>query len=136
MFKSILNDGGLRGGKAMMHPRGCALTQVLLLPVRTSLKHTVAGRKAAVRLSKVVTRGVTDWISGWKPNHTGVSETNFIGEQNRRSIKTIILSCITAFDGSPKQGPEAKRKKGTLSPLPSGTYYRAGSKIFLRFSPR
>ena len=120
MIKSIQNDGEFEGGKAMMHTRRCALTRVLLWPVRTPLKHTVAGRKAAVRLSKVVTRVVTDWISGWKPKHTGVSETNFIGEQNRRSIKTIILLRTITFGGGPKRGPGGGFKKGTLSPPTPG----------------
>ena len=116
MFKSILNDGGLRGGKAMMHPRGCALTRVLLWPVRTPLKQKVAGRKAALKQSKVVTRVVTEWISGWKPKHAGLSKAFFIGEQNRRSIKTIILLRTAAFDSGPKKGPGGGYDKGTLSP--------------------
>ena len=116
MYKSIRNVGVFEGGKATMHTRRYALTRVLLWPVRTPLKHTVADRKAAVRLSKVVTRVVTDWISGWKPKHTGVSETNFIGEQNRRSTKTIILLRSAAFDGGSKKGPGGGCKKGTLSP--------------------
>jgi len=116
MFKSIQNDGEFEGGKAIMHPCGCALTRVLLWPVHIPLKHTVASRKAVVRLSKVVTRVVTDWISSWKFKHTGVSETDFIGEQNRRSIKTVNLLCITIFDGGPKQGLGGGDNKGTLSP--------------------
>ena len=52
MPKSILNDGGFKGGKAVMHTRRCALTRVLLWPVRTS-QACAAGRKAAVRLSKL-----------------------------------------------------------------------------------
>ena len=46
MFKSILNDGGLRGGKAMMHTRRYALTRVLLWPVRTPLKHGITQHKS------------------------------------------------------------------------------------------
>ena len=116
MFKSIQNVGEFEGGKATMHMRRCALTRVLLWPVRTPLKHTVAGRKAAVRLGKVVTRVVTDCISGWKPKHTGVSETNFIGEQNRRSIKTVILLCTVAFDSGSKQWAGGRVQKSHLIP--------------------
>jgi len=47
-----------------------------------------APHKTAVKLGKVVTRVVTDLRSGWKRNHTRVSEADFIGEQNRRSYKT------------------------------------------------
>jgi len=104
----------------MMHTRRCALMRALLWPVRTPLKHTVADRKAAVRLSKVVTRVVTDWISGWKLKHTGVSETNFIGEQNRRSTKTLNLLCTTIFDGGPKQGPGDGLKKAPYPPPTPG----------------
>lgn len=71
MLKSIENVGVFEGGKAMMHTRRCALTRVLLWLVRTPLKHKVAGCKAALRLSKVVTRVVIDWISGWKPKYAG-----------------------------------------------------------------
>jgi hypothetical protein len=136
MFKSIQNVGEFEGGKAMMHPCGCALTPVLSWPVRTPIKHTVTGRKTAVRLSKVVTRVVTDWKSGWKPKHTGVSETNFIGEQNRRSIKTIILLPSAAFDGGSKKGPGGGCKKATLSP-PYPRVHSIGSaqKYFLDFHP-
>ena len=116
MLKSIENVGESEGEKAMMHTRRCALTRVLLWPERTPLKHTVAGCKAALRLSKVVTRVVTDWMSGWKPKHKGVSETNFIGEQNRRSTKTIILLRSAAFYGGSKKGPGGGCKKATLSP--------------------
>ena len=116
MFESIRNVGEFEGGKAMMHPSGCALTRVLLWPVRTPFKHTADGCKTAIKLSKVVTRVVTGWISNWKLKHTGVSETNFIGEQNRRSTKTIILLPTAAFDGGPKRGPGGGFKKGTLSP--------------------
>ena len=136
MIKSIQNDGEFEGGKAMMHTRRCASTRVLLWPVRTPLKHKAAGHEVPLKTSKVVTRVVTDWISGCKSKYRGLSKAFFIGEQNRRSTKTIILLCTTAFDGGAKQGLGGGCKKATLSPLPPGTKYRAGSKIFLRFSPR
>ena len=117
MFKSILNDGGLRGRKAMMHPRGCALTRVLLWPVRTPLKHKVADRKAALKQSKVVTRVVTEWISGWKPKHAGLSKAFFIGEQNRRSTKILAFKKPTAaVNGDHTREPNGDYKKGTLMP--------------------
>ena len=116
MINSMRNVGVFEGGKAIMHPCGCAFTRVLLWPVHIPLKHTVASRKAVVRLSKVVTRVVTDWISSWKFKHTGVSETDFIGEQNRRSTKTIILLPTAAFDGGPKQGPGVGAKKPPYPP--------------------
>ena len=117
MFNSIRNVGVFEGGKATMHMRRCALTRVLLWPVRTPLKHTVAGRKAAVRLIKVVTRVVTDWISSRKPKHTGVSETNFIGEQNRRSTKTLpFKNPAAAINGDHTRKPNRDYKKGTLMP--------------------
>ena len=136
MIKSIQNDGEFEGGKAMMHTRRCALMRALLWPVRTPLKHTVADRKAAVRLSKVVTRVVTDWISGWKLKHTGVSETNFIGEQNRRSTKTIILLRSVAFNSGSKKGPGGGCKKGTLySPYPRVHSIGSAQKYFPDFHP-
>ena len=106
-----------------MHPCWLALTRVLFSPVRTPFKHTTDGCKTAIKLSKVVTRVVTGWISNWKLKHTGVSETNFIGEQNRRSTKTIILLRSAAFDGGSKKGPGGGCKKATLSP----PYPRVGS---------
>ena len=45
MIKSIQNDGEFEGGKAMMHTRRCALTRVLLWPVRTPLKLRLLGSK-------------------------------------------------------------------------------------------
>ena len=114
MPKSILNDGGLRGGKEVVHTRRCALMRVLLWPMRTPLKHTVAGRKAAVTLSKVVTRVVTDFKSGRKPKHTRVLKADFIGERNRCSIKRITLRPPVAFNTASKQTPRSGYKKGTL----------------------
>ena len=115
MIKSIENVGVFEGSKAIMHAG--VLPRVLLWPVRTSLKHTVAGCKAAVKLGKVVTRVVTDWISGWKPKHTGVSETNFIGERNRRSTKTLPFKNSTAaINGDHTRKPNRDYKKGTLMP--------------------
>ena len=115
MYKSIRNVGVFEGGKATMHAG--ALTPVLLWPERTPLKHTVAGRKAAVRLSKAVTRVVTDWIYGWKPKYTGVSETNFIGELNRRSTKTLpFKNPAAAINGDHTRKPNRDYKKGTLLP--------------------
>jgi hypothetical protein len=85
--------------------------------VRTPLEHTVAGCEAAVRLSKVVTRVVTDWISGWKPKYARVSETNFIGELNRRSTKTLPFKKPTvAVNGIQTREPNMYYKKGTLMP--------------------
>ena len=133
MIKSIQNDGEFEGGKAMIHTRRCALTRVLLWPVRTPLKYTVADRKAAVRLSKVVTRVVTDWISGWKLKHTGVSETNFIGEQNRRSAKTIILLRTSAFGGGPTRGPGDGFKKVPYPPYPRVRSIGSAQKYFPNF---
>lgn len=120
MPKSILNDGGFKGGKAVISPRGCASTLLLLWSVRTPLKHKAAGRKATIKLRKVVTRVVIDWIFSWKPKHRGLWKAFFIGEQNRRSIKTVNLLCMTIFDGGPKQGLGSRFNKGTLSPPTPG----------------
>ena len=77
----------------------------------------VAGCKAALRLSKVVTRVVTDWISGRKPKHTGVLKTNFIVELNRRSTQTLPFKKPTvAVNGDHTREPNMDYKKGTLMP--------------------
>ena len=105
--------------------------------LRTSLKHTVSARKAAVRLSKVVTRVVTDWISGWKPKHTGVSETNFIGEQNRRGTKILTFKKPTAaVNGDHTREPNGDYKKGTLMPpYPRVRSMGTTQKFFQNFHP-
>ena len=41
MIESIQNDGEFEGGKALTHTRRCALTRVLLWPVRVPIKHRV-----------------------------------------------------------------------------------------------
>ena len=136
MINSIRNVGVFEGGKAIMHLCGCAFTRVLLWPVHIPLKHTVASRKAVVRMSKVVTRVVTDWMSSWKLKHTGVSETDFIGEQNRRSIKIIILLRTAAFDSGPKKGLGGGYDKGTLSPpYPRVCSIGSAQKYFPDFHP-
>ena len=117
MIKSIQNDGEFEGGKAMMHIRGCALMPVLLWSVRTLLKHKAAGRKAATKLRKVVTKVVIDWISSWTPKHRGLWKAFFIGEQNRRSTKTLPLKKpAVAVNGIQTRKPNMDYKKGTLMP--------------------
>ena len=117
-----------------MHTRKCALTRVLLWPERTPLKHTVAGRKAAVRLSKVVTRDITDWISGWKLKHTGVSETNFIGELNRRSTKKFPFKKPPLRSTASKQGSRiCITKKAPLCPPTPGYVVWVPPKNFSQF---
>ena len=115
MIKLIQNGGIIRGrGNAIVRKCGCALTRVLLWLMRTPLNHTVAGRKTAIKLGKVVTRVVTDFKSCRKPKHTRVSEADFIGERNRCSTKKLILKPTIAFNSAPKQGPASGYKKGTL----------------------
>ena len=117
MLKSIENVGESEGGKVIMHKRGCALTRVLFWPVRIPFEQRIEGREAAIKLGGVVTRVVTDWISGWKPKYARVSETNFIGELNRRSTKTLPFKKPTvAVNGIQTREPNMYYKKGTLMP--------------------
>ena len=114
MIESIRNLGEFEGVKAKMQRCGCALTRVLLWPMRTPLKHRVASRNAAIELGKVVTRFVTDFKSGRKPKHTSVLKADFIGERNRCSINTITLRPTVAFNTASKPRPRSGYKKGTL----------------------
>ena len=113
MIKSIQNDGEFEGGKAMMHTRRYALMRALLWPVRTSLKHGITKHKSI--------------------NSHGHSHGKIL------TICKIIINFVyptVQATVSRHIAPTLPSREGTLSPLPSKTWYGACSKIFLNLSRR
>ena len=113
MIKSIQNDGEFEGGKAMMHTRRCALTRVLLWPVRTPLKH-----------------GIT--------KHKSINSHGHSHDKTLTTCKIIINFVYPTVQATVSRhiAPTLPSREGTLSPLPYNTWYGACSKIFLNLSRR